>query len=88
MRNPIDDVTTPAVLTRRWAMAIQALAKGHATPGQQVEALDWIVQQVARTFATEYRTDPHDHAFCSGRRFCGSQIIAAINSKPEELPDA
>lgn len=47
---------------------------GTATPEQQQRAISWIVLRAAATDDVEYRTDPHDHAFASGRRFVGLQI--------------
>lgn len=58
--------------------AIQALQRGEATPDQQQRAFDWIVNQAANTYDLEYRTEPRDHAFCSGRRFVGLQIIKLL----------
>lgn len=58
--------------------AIQALQRGEATPDQQQRAFDWIVNQAANTYDLEYRTEPRDHAFCSGRRFVGLQLIKLL----------
>lgn len=58
--------------------AIQALERGEASPEQQKRALKWIIDNAAQTHDVEYRSEPHDHAFCSGRRFVGLQIIKAI----------
>lgn len=55
--------------------AIQALQRGDATPEQQQRALSWIVYNAAGTYDLEYRTDGRDHAFCSGRRFVGLEIV-------------
>lgn len=58
--------------------ALQALQRGDATPEQQQRAVDWIVNQAAATYDLEYRPDSRDHAFCSGRRFVGLQIVKML----------
>jgi len=58
--------------------ALQALQRGNATADQQKLALDWIINNACDTFGLEYRTDPRAHAFCSGRRFVGLQIIKML----------
>lgn len=60
------------------AAAIQALAEGKATPEQQQRALNWVIYQGAGTYELEYRTDSRDHAFASGRRFVGLQLVKLI----------
>lgn len=63
------------------AGAIQALARGDATKEQQQRALNWIIYGAANTYDLEYRTDPRAHAFVSGRRFVGLQIVKLIKLK-------
>lgn len=60
------------------ASALQALAKGEADKGQQQRALNWLVNQACGTYDLEYRTDQRDHAFASGRRFVGLQIVKLL----------
>ena len=81
----------PAVYTDADIAAVQALQRGEATPEQQKRALEWIVNQAAGTYDLEYRTEPRDHAFVSGRRFVGLQIVkmlklslAALNRRRDE----
>ena len=69
---------TPAPYTDADVSAIQALQRGEATPEQQKRALEWIVNSAANTYDLEYRTEPRDHAFCSGRRFVGLQIVKML----------
>jgi hypothetical protein len=56
------------------ASALQAVSEGRATPEQQKRALDWIMYKAAGMDDLDYRTDPREHAFVSGRRFVGLQI--------------
>lgn len=60
------------------AAAIQALARGVATPEQQQRALNWVINNAAGTYDLEYRTDSRDHAFASGRRFVGLQLVKMV----------
>lgn len=68
----------PAPYTDADVAALQALQRGEATPEQQKRALEWIVNAAANTYDLEYRTEPRDHAFCSGRRFVGLQIVKML----------
>jgi hypothetical protein len=60
------------------AAALQALAKGQATELQQQRALNWIIYQATATYDLEYRPDSRDHAFASGRRFAGLEIVKLL----------
>lgn len=64
------------------ATALQALAKGTADADQQKRALNWIVNGASNTYDLEYRPDSRDHAFASGRRFVGLQIIKLLKVIP------
>lgn len=68
--------------------ALRALADGVAVAGQQRKALDWIIQQAARTYDLSYRpggTDgERDTAFHEGRRFVGLQIVKVMKLIPAE----
>lgn len=68
----------PAEWTEAEVAALQALQRGEASAHQQVLALTWLVEKAALTYDLEYRTDPRDHAFCSGRRFVGLQIVKML----------
>ena len=58
--------------------SVQALATGTATPDQQKRALDWVINSACGTYDLEYRSDARDHAFTSGRRFVGLQIVKML----------
>ena len=60
------------------ASALQALARGDATAEQQQRALVWVINSAAGTYDVEYRNDPRDHAFVSGRRFVGLAIVKLV----------
>jgi hypothetical protein len=60
------------------ASALQACVRGDATPDQQQRAINWIVNGACGTYDLEYRTDARDHAFTSGRRFVGLEIVKLI----------
>lgn len=60
------------------ASALQALARGEATPEQQQRALNWIIHNACGTYDLDYRPDPRDHAAVSGRRFVGLEIVKLI----------
>ena len=71
-----------AALPAQWdlpdASALQALARGEATPEQQQRALNWIIYDACGTYEFDYRVDPREHAMVSGKRHVGLQIVKLI----------
>ena len=67
------------------ATAFQALQRGDASESQQKRALDWLVNKAAGTYDMDYRQDPRDHAFVSGRRFVGLQVIKMLKLNVSKL---
>lgn len=64
--------------------AVQALAKGSATPDQQKRALKWIINVGARTYDLSYRPGEggrRDTDFAEGRRSLGLQLVMFVNMK-------
>jgi hypothetical protein len=58
------------------AAAIQALAQGNATEGQQKRALRFIVEGLCATYDMSYRPDSQrDTDFAEGKRHVGNQIV-------------
>lgn len=72
------DVFAPPPYELADATALQALAKGEADEGQQRRALNWLVNNACGTYDLEYRSNDRDHAFASGRRFVGLQIVKML----------
>ena len=69
----------PSEYTIAEAASVQALAKGEATPEQQVRAIKWIVK-TAGTYDLSYRPDSSRATdFSEGKRFVGSQIVKLTN---------
>lgn len=68
----------PALYELADASAVQAMARGEASAEQQQRVLNWIINAVAGTYDMDYRHDARDHAFTSGRRFVGLQIIKIL----------
>ena len=58
--------------------ALQAVMEGRAEPHQQQRAMTWIVNNACGTYDMDYRPDARDHAFISGRRFVGLQIVKML----------
>lgn len=71
-------VFLPADFTPADIRAIRAVAAGTATPEQQQRAFNWILYNAADTYGLEYRTDQRDHAFASGRRWVGLQLVKML----------
>ena len=65
--------------------AVKAVAAGHASPGQQKRALDWIIKAAAMTYDETFVAGEGDvTAFLAGRRNVGLQIVKLINT-PREM---
>lgn len=73
---------TPAVYELPDITSLQALQDGRADAEQQKRALAWIINNACGTYDLEYRTDPRDHAFTSGRRFVGLQLVKMLKLNP------
>lgn len=69
------DVFLPVDYDLPAVAALQACMAGEATPDQQQRAMTWIIYTACGTYDLDYRTEPRDHAFASGRRFVGLQIV-------------
>ena len=80
-------VEEPAKYAKADVAALQALVAGVATADQQQRALNWIIYEACGTYEVDYRPDPRDHAFVSGKRRVGLQIISLIKFKLGMLPD-
>ncbi len=57
------------------AGAIQALARGDASPEMQKRALEWIVNVAAMTYQPTFMQGDRESAFAEGRRFVGLQVV-------------
>lgn len=64
--------------------AVQAVALGNASEGQQKRAIKWIIDQ-SGTHDLPYRPDERDTAFACGMMHVGKQIIRLINGDLEQL---
>lgn len=61
------------------AAALQALARGDATPEQQKRALDWTINKAARAYDVSFQPDnPHGTDFFEGRRYVGLKIVELL----------
>jgi hypothetical protein len=70
------------------AAAFQALANGKASPDQQKRALNWLLYGATGTYDSDYRPDPREHAFVSGKRNVGLQIIKLLHVSTNNLINA
>ena len=60
------------------AAAVQALARGEATPEQQRRALAWVVERCAGYYDVSFRPGDggdRETAFAEGKRWVGAQIV-------------
>ncbi len=83
---PFDAPWKPVEYGLREAAAIQALYKGEATPEQQKQALDWIIQEVCRRDDQSYRSNSQrDTDFAEGKRFVGNTLVKLIKINTANL---
>ena len=67
------------------AAAIQALADGNATEGQQKRALDFIINNLSGTYDATYFPTDRDTAFAEGKRCVGLQIVKLIKIRLSKI---
>lgn len=67
------------------AAAFQALALGQASEAQQKRVLNWLLYKATGLYDSDYRPDPREHAFVSGKRNIGLQVIKLITIKISAL---
>ena len=70
------------------ASAMQAVARGDADAGQQQRVLNWIINSACGTYDLDYRPDQREHAFVSGRRFVGLEIVKMLKINTAALANA
>lgn len=63
------------------AAAFQALERGTADAGQQKRALAWLIHTACGTYDLDFRPDQREHAFVSGRRFVGLNVVKMMKVK-------
>jgi len=79
----------PPKWTNAQCVAIQAVAAGVATEGQQVLAMQWIIEQASGYTNLSYSPDSdRDTCFAEGRRFVGLQLVKLIKIKVGMLKDS
>ena len=69
--------------------AIQAMATGKANEGQQKIALDFIINEICRTYDLSFRPEEkggeRETAFAEGRRFAGLLIEKIVRNSFDAL---
>lgn len=66
--------------------AIQAIARGDASPDMQRRALDWIIKRACATYDFAYRPNSdRDTNLALGRQFAGQQIVKLLHLNPAGL---
>lgn len=66
--------------------AIQAIARGDASPDMQRRALDWIIKRACGTYDFAYRPNSdRDTNLALGRQFAGQQIVKLLHLNPAGL---
>lgn len=83
MIKPRKPAWLPADYSFADVVAVQAVARGDASPDQQRRALDWVINTAAGAYEISYRSDrdggDRETAFAEGRRFVGLQVVKLVN---------
>lgn len=95
MPKPSDAAPWRAVKYRKAdVVALQALARGEATPDQQIRGMEYILKTISDRNGMSFRPGglegDRDTAFAEGRRFVGNQIVKLTKlplSKIKEEPN-
>lgn len=76
---PIRERWLPADWELPDAAAMQALARGDATPDQQLRALKWVIEAAAGTYEHTFVPGAHDQStYLEGRRSVGLQVVKLL----------
>lgn len=75
------EAATPPSWEHSDVAAFQALEKGTADASQQKRALKWLIENACGTYDLDYRPDAREHAFISGRRFVGLNVVKMLKLK-------
>ena len=68
------------------AGALQALARGDATPEQQKRALEWTIKNAALAYDVSFQPESdRASSFAEGRRFVGLKIIELLTVSTRDL---
>jgi len=70
------------------AAAFQALVNGNASEAQQKRAINWLLYNATGVYDSDYRPDPREHAFVSGKRNVGLQVIKLLHVSTNNLINA
>lgn len=74
----------PAKYTDKEIIAIQALQAGNANEGQQIAALNWIINNVCQYYDLSFYPGEggrRDSDFAEGKRYVGAQIVKMMKLK-------
>lgn len=76
----------PTPYDKSQVAAIQALSRGEANEGQQKLALQFIIEDVCKTYDEPYRPDSErDTIFALGKRHSGMEIVKLMKLKMGKL---
>ena len=78
---PVDQ---PAPFEPVVAAGMKALARGEASPHQQIECFNWLLKKAAGIGSQSYREGPHATAFAEGRRFVGIQMMMLLETSSKD----
>ena len=83
VKRPAGQKSPPPFLRCEWdlptAAAVQALSAGTATPEQQKDFLNWLVNQACATYDISFQLEgDRETAFAEGRRFVGTQVVKLL----------
>lgn len=68
------------------ASAVQAMARGEASPDQQRRVLELVINKLTGNYDLSYRPDSErDTCFAEGKRFVGLQLVKLANISVTEL---
>lgn len=78
----------PAEFKKADVVALQALMLGTADKDQQKRALNFIINQVCKTYDLPYRPgDTHATSFALGRAFAGQQIVHLLKLPANKIEE-
>lgn len=85
-RNDLSKAHLPPTYTKEEVYALRNIAQGNATPEQQKEFMEWLLQHVCRTYDLSYRPESdRETVFAEGRRFVGLELVGLLRTPANKL---
>lgn len=78
----------PPKYDKQVVIAFQMVHEGKGSPGQQQMVIDYVINEICRTYDMSYFPDnQRDTDFAEGKRFVGNEVIKLLKLKVGRLEE-